>query len=139
MAFRNERIHYSCVCLSVPTETSKFQIERTQQFCSKGVNSVLNPLGRRGTSTMDQLEALRGVVSSYSILCAVEIQSVVILLFLVYVFPPRILFRSSFIDSLMGWRSSSVYWSSARCVSMQGSPSYSKCPLMLDVLKDMLT
>ena len=72
---------------------------------------------------MDQLEALRGVVSSYSILCAVEIQSVIILLALVYVFSPRILFRSSFIDSLMGWRSSSVYWSSARWVSMQGSPS----------------
>lgn len=35
---------------------------------------------------MDQLDALRGVVSSYSILCAVEIQSVVILLVLMRFF-----------------------------------------------------
>ena len=39
---------------------------------------------------MDQLDALRGVVSSYSILCAVAIQSEFILfVFLVYFPPPQ--------------------------------------------------
>ena len=36
---------------------------------------------------MDQLDALRGVVSSYSILCAVEVQSVIILLVFLCIFP----------------------------------------------------